>query len=250
MTTVLTASVLTLDSRVVAEMIGKDHPHLLRDISGYVAIMSENPDLDSHDFFIERFYKVEGNNRSYRRFDITKMGCDMVANKLTGEKGVLFTAQYVHKFNEMEHHPAITDSQLSPELRMANMILRSLERHEIEQKRLSAAVDGIKDVISLNTSNWRQDTQKIISKIALQRRDENDAFKNVRTEIYKEVELRGRYSLDRRLTNKLQRMALEGASESDRKKVSKVDVIADDQRLIEVFLAVVKDFAIKYGVEV
>src|SRR5690606_23636378 len=31
-----------------------------------------------------------------------RKGCDMVANKMTGEKGVLFTAAYVTKFEEME----------------------------------------------------------------------------------------------------------------------------------------------------
>jgi hypothetical protein len=35
-------------------------------------------------------------------FLLTKMGCEMVANKLTGEKGVLFTAAYVIEFNRME----------------------------------------------------------------------------------------------------------------------------------------------------
>jgi len=30
------------------------------------------------------------------------MGCEMIAHKLIGEKGVLFTAAYVAKFNEME----------------------------------------------------------------------------------------------------------------------------------------------------
>ncbi|MDN9204386.1 phage antirepressor KilAC domain-containing protein, partial [Clostridioides difficile] len=33
---------------------------------------------------------------------LTKKGCDMVANKMTGEKGIIFTAIYVTKFEEME----------------------------------------------------------------------------------------------------------------------------------------------------
>ncbi|MCO7176147.1 hypothetical protein ACFP7A_08960 [Sporolactobacillus kofuensis] len=72
----------------------------------------------------------------------------------------------------------------------------------------------------------------------------------MRTEIYKEVDRRGGFNLDIRLINKRRRMADEGASQSQRDKLSKVDVIADDKRLIEVYLAVVKDFAIHYGVEV
>ena len=30
------------------------------------------------------------------------MGCEILANKMTGEKGILFTAKYVDRFNEYE----------------------------------------------------------------------------------------------------------------------------------------------------
>lgn len=38
---------------------------------------------------------------------LTKKGCEMVANKLTGEKGVIFTAMYVEAFNKMEQQPQL-----------------------------------------------------------------------------------------------------------------------------------------------
>lgn len=91
----------TLDSREVAEMVGKSHAHLCRDIAGYEAIISTNPKLDSLSFFIERDYK-DKKGEARKRYDITKKGCEMVANKLTGEKGILFTAEYVERFNQME----------------------------------------------------------------------------------------------------------------------------------------------------
>ena len=99
---------LVVDSRQVAERVGKQHAHLCRDIENYNQILenaklrSENPILDSDDFFISISYKTEGNNKTYSCYLITKKGCDMVANKMTGEKGVLFTAEYINKFYEME----------------------------------------------------------------------------------------------------------------------------------------------------
>lgn len=42
-------------------------------------------------------------------------------------------------------------------------------------------------------------------------------------------------------------MAEEGATKSKRDKTSKVDVIGNDKKLIEIYMAVVKDFAIKFG---
>ena len=96
------ANMNTIESREVAPMIGKDHAHLCRDIKGYIDAISENPKLDSQNYFIPDTYKVEGNNKTYPCYRLTKMGCEMVANKLTGKKGILFTAEYVKRFNEME----------------------------------------------------------------------------------------------------------------------------------------------------
>ena len=103
----------TLDSREVAEMVGKKHAHLCRDISGYIEAMGQNPKLDSDTFFIERSYAA-GTGKQYKRYDITKQGCEMVANKLTGKKGILFTAEYVKRFNEMEQADvaAVRDSYM------------------------------------------------------------------------------------------------------------------------------------------
>ena len=92
----------TLDSREVAEMVGMRHADLMRNIDHYIDVMGQNAKLRSDDFFIERTYKQAGNGKEVKRYDITKKGCEMVANKLTGEKGILFTAEYVERFNQME----------------------------------------------------------------------------------------------------------------------------------------------------
>lgn len=91
-----------LDSREVADMVGKRHANLIRDIENYIEVMGKNSKLSSSNFFIERTYKQAGNGKEVKRYDITKKGCEMVANKLTGEKGILFTAEYVERFNQME----------------------------------------------------------------------------------------------------------------------------------------------------
>lgn len=91
----------TLDSREVAEMVGMRHADLMRNIDHYIEIMGQNAKLRSDDFFIKQTYTA-GTGKQYKRYDITKKGCEMVANKLTGEKGILFTAEYVERFNQME----------------------------------------------------------------------------------------------------------------------------------------------------
>ncbi len=97
----INSTVETIDSREVAEMIGMRHTDLLRKVANYQQIL-ENAKLRSQEFFVPSEYKVDGNNKKYSCYLLTKKGCEMVANKLTGEKGVLFTAQYVNRFEEME----------------------------------------------------------------------------------------------------------------------------------------------------
>ncbi|MEM5662275.1 hypothetical protein AAHB62_26320 [Bacillus cereus] len=45
-------------------------------------------------------------------------------------------------------------------------------------------------------------------------------------------------------------MALEGAAKSRINKVSKLDVIGEEKRLLEIYLAVVKEMAIRYQVNI
>lgn len=93
---------LYADSRNVAEMTGKRHDNLCRDIDGYVNTISQNSNLRADDFFIESSYTA-GTGKAYKCYLLTKKGCDMVANKMTGEKGILFTAAYINQFYEMEN---------------------------------------------------------------------------------------------------------------------------------------------------
>ena len=101
----------TLDSRDVAAMVGKEHAHLCRDITGYIAAIGQNPDLDSDDFFIAASYAA-GTGKQYTRYNITRKGCEFVANKLTGAKGIQFTAKYINRFHEMENGGAIPADKL------------------------------------------------------------------------------------------------------------------------------------------
>lgn len=96
-----TSAIETIDSREVAEMVGIQHKDLLKKIRNYQQIL-ESAKLRPQDFFIPSTYKVENNNKTYECYLLTKKGCEMVANKLTGEKGVIFTAKYVNRFAEME----------------------------------------------------------------------------------------------------------------------------------------------------
>lgn len=127
------------DSREVAEMTGVRHANLMRSISSYIQIL-ENAKLSSQDFFIPSTYKIEGNNKTYDCFDLTRKGCDMVANKMTGEKGVLFTAMYVTKFEEMEKY---LFKQETPSYMIINPVERAKKWIEEEETRQQLATKAM-----------------------------------------------------------------------------------------------------------
>lgn len=158
---------------------------------------------------------------------------------------------------------ALNTSELSPELQMFKQIFDTVAKQQLENKQIKAEIketkaeveeakeeiQGIRDIVAINSTNWRKDTSTLISKIALKL----GGYENInllREESYKILEERGRTRLSVKLTNKRRRMADEGVCKSKRDKLNKLDVIGDDSRLLEIYLAVVKDMAIKYGVKV
>ena len=237
----------TITSNEVAEMVGKRHADLLRDIKLYGEYLAEGK-IALGEFFIESTY-IDRNNQERPNYLLTKQGCEMVSNKTTGAKGVQFTARYVSRFNQMENHikQQSDTSNLSPELQMFNGIFQSLVKQEQATKQLESKVDNISDIVGVNYTNWREECNKLINKV-VNVRGGFDEHKNVRSEIHKEVDKRAGVSLSIRLTNKRRRMADNGVSVSQRNKLSKTDVIAEDKKLIEIYTVVVKELAIKYKV--
>lgn len=141
----------TIESREVAEMIDMKHYNLTKKIRGYIKVLdgeklrshqekSTNSKLNSLDFFIPSTYQ-DAKNETRDCYLLTKQGCEMVANKLTGEKGVLFTAKYVERFNEMEKQTAT--SNLSPQLQVLIAHEERMNNIENELQKLHEKMDTI-----------------------------------------------------------------------------------------------------------
>lgn len=94
----------TLDSREVAEMVGKEHNKLMRDIRNYIEQLGESK-IGHTSFFSEFTYMTE-QNKIMPCYQVTKKGCEFIAHKLTGVKGTAFTARYINRFHEMQEQIA------------------------------------------------------------------------------------------------------------------------------------------------
>ena len=156
-----------VDSREVSEMVDKRHDHLLRDITGYYEILSKStePKIGVSDFFITSFYQ-DSTGRTRPCYLLTRKGCDMVANKMTGEKGVLFTAAYVTKFEEMENK--LKPQSIEDLIIMQAQSVKELRAHvtQVEDKltNVNYRIDSL-DAINIE-GDARQRLVKMVQKYA------------------------------------------------------------------------------------
>ncbi len=177
---------------------------------------------------------------------ITESGYYMLVKSFTDELSWTVQRELVNSYFKVQQMQTAF-SELSPQLQL----LINIETRQKEQERAIAEtqqrLDSIGEVIALDVHSWRRDAKQLISKIAT-KQGGFDYIKEVNTEIYRLVEERAGVSLSTRLTNKRNRMAGEGVCKSKRDKLTKVDIIADDKKLIEIYIAIVKEMAVKNGI--
>ena len=135
---------------------------------------------------------------------------------------------------------------LSPELRLLISLELKQNEQEKQLKQVKDDVKGIREVVAIDHTSWRDETSKLLRKISTSSNGEV-SFKDVRNESYKLLERRMGVNLPTRLTNKRRRMLEKGVCKSKIEKTNSLDVIADDKKLIEGYIAIVKEIAIKYG---
>lgn len=215
--------------------------------------ISENEFADENVDYWAFVINEEWGGQATTDYKLTAHFAKKLSMKGNGEKAEEAREYFTH-LEERVKQKAIDFSQLSPELQMFSRIFQSVAEQQLEQKRqaekveqLDKKVDAIKNVIALNPNSWRTDSAKIINKIALQMGG-YEHIKAVREESYKLLEERMGVALSIRLSNKKKTQALNGVSKSKIDKLNQLDVIADDKKLIQGYVSVIKDMAIKYGV--
>lgn len=94
----------------IAEMMGASHKNILQKLEGserngkhsdgIIEILSRL-NFQPAKFFIKSSYTDEqGKERPC--YNCTRMGCEFLAHKFQGERGIEFTARYIERFHQME----------------------------------------------------------------------------------------------------------------------------------------------------
>lgn len=128
---------LYTDSREVAAIIPKPHNDLMKSIRKYCKHLTAGH-YSLSDYFVPSTY-TDSSGRSLPCYHLTRKGCDMVAHKLTGEKGVWFTATYIDRFYAYEQ--ALRERQY-PMWRLARSEGKKVRRLETDAIKMFVSYAG------------------------------------------------------------------------------------------------------------
>lgn len=153
----------TITTLEIAEMMEVEHYKVLRklegdkDRKGYIQILTDSQ-MGVSDYFIPSTYK-DASGKENKCYNVTKLGCDFLANKFTGEKGIIFTARYVKRFDEMERGQMPKDFPSALRAYADEVERRQIAEQEKEklQQELDYSKDwlSIKRVAAMNNVDWK-----------------------------------------------------------------------------------------------
>lgn len=168
----------SISSLEVAEMVGRDHPKVMRDIRNIIEHLGGQSKI-GQTYFIEDEYQ-DSQGRKQPCYSLTKKGCELYGTRMTGEKGTQFAVAYIERFNEMEHH---IKQQTQPQ--GLELALQAALQHEREIKSIKSDVDYLKGSMRID-SLQQQEIQQAANKSVTHALGgkESNAYKNVSKKVY------------------------------------------------------------------
>lgn len=92
------------DSLMVAEVFGKRHNNVMRDVWNVIGDLKSIEEQEGVLNFELTSYENEQNKQLYNKFNMTKDGFTMLVMGFTGKEAMKFKNMYIKEFNRMEEH--------------------------------------------------------------------------------------------------------------------------------------------------
>jgi len=231
-----------VDSRDIAEMVERSHSELLKSIRIYAQYLAEG-EVPLGDFFVESTY-LDVNGQERPNYLITKKGCDLIANKMIGKKGILFTAAYVNAFEHMRKQVqpvALTPAQLiAAQAQLLVDMEKRMDEVQGQTRALEAKVDTAMKALSRPAEDhWRSDMDKAIKDLNT---DMGWSLPKLRGKLFAELEHTVNCNLDARLRCLRNRKKKTGMRYRDAALLGKLDAIAADKQLRAIFEGIVRSY--------
>ena len=211
--------------------------------------------------FVEgkHFFKVEGEalhefKNEVENFDLVGKNASVIY--LWTERGasrhskMLGTDMAWEVYDQLEEtYFNVRPQPILDPLKIVQGSIQQLVRLDEGQKKLTRRMDNIGSIITLRPGNWREQVNNMLNRIS-RKAGGKDAYMNLRRETYKALDERFHVDTEARLTRLKKRMAEAGNKKTAITKTNVLDVIAADPKLTEGYIQIVKEYAIKYGMDV
>ena len=220
----------TMTSMQIAEVIGKQHAHVMRDIRDEIEKL-EFGGINGESKFGLSSYTTE-QNKVMPCYQLSKEG----VLQLAARYDAVTRAKLIEMAMRQDKPQSIED--------LIIMQAQSMKELRGQVSQLTGTIGNIKEAVISEPDNWREDINRKLNKIA--KALGNNKFKEIRSESYKLLEQRAGVNLEVRLDNKRLRMLKEGMSATAIKKANKMDIIDEDKKLREIYGKIVSEYLIKY----
>ena len=176
----------TITSLEVAEMVGKQHKEVLRDIRRIAEQLAERKNALS-ELFIESTYE-DSTGRELPCYLLTKKGCELFSTRMTGTKGTQFALAYIERFNEME--TAIKEQSLkipqSPQEAL-RLMFQYQENTSEKVEKVEERVTDLEENIVLSAGDYGYITRRINQRVAEVGRSFGKLTNKQRGELHRDI---------------------------------------------------------------
>lgn len=159
--------------------------------------------------------------------------------------------QYFVAIEDKAKEMVVNRSELSPQLQLMNMLVESMNKAEIEQKRQSeqllkveTTVNNMKDIFTQPIGDWKFEINQRVREISIK---SGIDYQELYTKMYGELETTAHCSLKRLCDNKKKRMENAGNTKTAiKEQTTKIAIIYEKPQLKAIFENIVKRYAMSY----
>jgi Rha family phage regulatory protein len=154
----------TITSLEVAEMVGRTHDNVLKDIRNVIKQIGGVKNHES--YFSETSYR-NSQNKELPCYLLTKKGCELYSTRMTGAKGTQFAVAYIERFNQMEEHIKESRMQLPTDpMEILKLTFEAQENTDKKVKEVENRVTDLEENMVLSAGDYGYISRRINQRVS------------------------------------------------------------------------------------
>lgn len=154
----------TITSLEVAEMVGRTHDNVLKDIRNVIKQIGSVKNHES--YFSETSYR-NSQNKELPCYLLTKKGCELYSTRMTGAKGTQFAVAYIERFNQMEDHIKESRMQLPTDpMEILKLTFEAQENTDKKVKEVENRVTDLEENMVLSAGDYGYISRRINQRVS------------------------------------------------------------------------------------